>query len=63
MMCVASCSYACECVCVQVRVCVCICRYLHDVRGQLQLRSLSTGELKQNFDLPGVGSVTGFSGE
>jgi len=41
---------------------LCHRRYLRDVKGQLQLRSLSTGELRQEFELPGVGSVTGFSG-
>lgn len=40
----------------------CPCRYLRDVRGALQLRSLSSGMLVKEFVLPGVGSVTGFSG-
>jgi len=38
------------------------CRYLRDVRGQLQLRSLASGTLQQEFELPGVGNVTGISG-
>lgn len=38
-------------------------RYLRDVQGALQLRSLATGALRREFALPGVGSVTGFSGE
>jgi len=40
-----------------------VVRYLRDVRGALQLRSLATGALVREFSLPGVGSVTGFSGE
>ncbi|KAF5837923.1 prolyl endopeptidase [Dunaliella salina] len=38
-------------------------KYLRDVRGQLQLRSLSTGALQQEFELETVGSVTGVSGQ
>eukprot|EP00200_Dunaliella_tertiolecta_P005806 CAMPEP_0202339224 /NCGR_PEP_ID=MMETSP1126-20121109/1180_1 /ASSEMBLY_ACC=CAM_ASM_000457 /TAXON_ID=3047 /ORGANISM="Dunaliella tertiolecta, Strain CCMP1320" /LENGTH=800 /DNA_ID=CAMNT_0048929749 /DNA_START=75 /DNA_END=2477 /DNA_ORIENTATION=+ len=40
-----------------------VTRYLRDVRGELQLRSLSTGALQQEFELESVGSVTGVSGQ
>ena len=38
------------------------CRYLRDVCGLLQLHSLSSGALVRALPLPGVGSVSGFSG-
>ena len=37
--------------------------YLADVRSQLQLRSLATGSLKQSISLPGIGSISSFSGQ
>ncbi|KAL6754676.1 prolyl oligopeptidase [Haematococcus lacustris] len=40
-----------------------VVRYLRDVRGALQLRSLASGSLRKEFELPGLGSITGFSGE
>eukprot|EP01023_Acetabularia_acetabulum_P003193 TRINITY_DN11349_c0_g1_i2.p1 TRINITY_DN11349_c0_g1~~TRINITY_DN11349_c0_g1_i2.p1 ORF type:complete len:835 (-),score=107.60 TRINITY_DN11349_c0_g1_i2:1168-3591(-) len=36
--------------------------YLSDVVDQLELRKLSTGELIKQFEMPYIGSVTGFSG-
>jgi prolyl oligopeptidase len=39
-----------------------VLRYLHDVRGKLELRSLSTGAFVTELKLPGIGSVSGFSG-
>lgn len=39
-----------------------VLRYLHDVKGKLELRSLSSGALVKELKLPGIGSVSGFSG-
>ena len=39
-----------------------VLRYLRDVRGKLELRSLATGGLVTELKLPGIGSVSGFSG-
>eukprot|EP00878_Enallax_costatus_P029867 GHUV01032432.1.p1 GENE.GHUV01032432.1~~GHUV01032432.1.p1 ORF type:complete len:735 (+),score=227.44 GHUV01032432.1:207-2411(+) len=39
-----------------------VVRHLRDVKGALARHKLSTGELVQEFDLPGIGSVGGFSG-
>ncbi len=36
--------------------------YLHDVAARPQLRVLSTGALVKDIPLPGLGSVSGFSG-
>ena len=36
--------------------------YLHDVASELQLRSYADGSLLRELALPGIGSVTGFSG-
>ena len=35
--------------------------YLSNVHSVLQLRTLSTGDLKQDIPLPGIGSVSAFS--
>ncbi|MEW5297596.1 MAG: hypothetical protein WDW36_000797 [Sanguina aurantia] len=40
-----------------------VLRYLRDVRGVLQLRSLSSGALEKELSLPGVGAVGGFQGD
>jgi len=40
-----------------------VTRYLRDVAGVLQLRSLSTGAVLRDLALPGVGSIAGFSGD
>ncbi len=37
-------------------------RYLRDVKGALQLRSLATGALREEVQLPGVGSLTSVTG-
>ena len=37
--------------------------YLSNVHSVLQLRSLATGDMKQEIPLPGLGSVNGFSGK
>lgn len=36
--------------------------WLHNVASKLELRSLQSGNLRQEVPLPGVGSVRGFSG-
>ena len=36
--------------------------WLHNVTSKLELRSLQSGDLRQEVPLPGVGSVRGFSG-
>lgn len=39
-----------------------VVRWLRDVKSALSRHKLSTGELVQEFELPGIGSVGGFSG-
>ncbi|CAG9581157.1 unnamed protein product [Danaus chrysippus] len=39
-----------------------VIHYIRDVKSVLQLHSMKTGDLMQNFDL-GVGSIVGFSGK
>lgn len=39
-----------------------VLRYLRDVRGTLALHRLTDGHLVQEFPLPGIGSIGGFSG-
>eukprot|EP00879_Flechtneria_rotunda_P018448 GHRR01019352.1.p1 GENE.GHRR01019352.1~~GHRR01019352.1.p1 ORF type:complete len:520 (+),score=168.42 GHRR01019352.1:95-1654(+) len=39
-----------------------VVRHLRDVKSALGLHELSTGKLLQEFQLPGIGSVGGFSG-
>ena len=36
--------------------------WLHNVASKLELRSLQSGQVRQEVPLPGVGSVRGFSG-
>ncbi|KAG7670094.1 putative Prolyl endopeptidase [Nannochloris sp. 'desiccata'] len=39
-----------------------VCCYMKDVKSSLQLRKFSTGEIIKELQLPGIGSVGGFSG-
>lgn len=40
-----------------------VAMYLRDVKGVLQLRTLSTGALVRELPVPGVGSISGFTGD